>query len=83
MNDKLECLKRTAIVLPSLDPDAKFRAVVEGLLKKGFEHIVIVNDGSAAENLRAAACKRKLLPRQTDGRRRKILYKTGIQQQPR
>ena len=51
MNDKLECLKRTAIVLPSLDPDAKFRAVVEGLLDKGFEHIVIVNDGSAAENL--------------------------------
>lgn len=51
MNDKLECLKRTAIVLPSLDPDAKFRGVVEGLVNKGFEHIVIVNDGSAEENL--------------------------------
>ena len=47
----MDCLKRTAIVLPSLDPDAKFRKVLDGLIEKGFEHIVIVNDGSAAENL--------------------------------
>jgi len=51
MTENLGCLKRTAIVLPSLDPDAKFRGVVEGLLEKGFEHIVIVNDGSSADNL--------------------------------
>lgn len=51
MNEKNECLKRAAIVLPSLDPDIKFRKVVEGLVNRGFEHIVIVNDGSAAENL--------------------------------
>ena len=47
----MDCLKKTAIVLPSLDPDAKFQSVVNGLIEKGFEHIVIVNDGSAAENL--------------------------------
>ena len=51
MNENIECLKRTAIVLPSLDPDIKFGKVVDGLLEKGFEHIVIVNDGSSAENL--------------------------------
>lgn len=51
MSEKLNCLVKTAIVLPSLDPDAKFQGVVNGLIAKGFEHIVIVNDGSAAENL--------------------------------
>ena len=35
-----------AIVLPSLDPDSKFQKVVEGLIEEGFQHIVIVNDGS-------------------------------------
>jgi len=51
MMEKIECLKRCAIVLPSLDPDAKFAGVVKGLLDKGFEHIVIVNDGSSKDNL--------------------------------
>ena len=37
-----------AIVLPSLDPDAKFAKVVDGLVEKGFQHIVIVDDGSDA-----------------------------------
>lgn len=36
----------TAIVLPSLDPDQKFAAVVKGLVEDGFEHIIIVDDGS-------------------------------------
>ena len=31
-----QCLKDLAIVLPSLDPDKKFTAVVEGLLTSGF-----------------------------------------------
>lgn len=44
-----EVKKSLAIVLPSLDPDDKFRAVVQGLLDSGFEHIVIVNDGSSQE----------------------------------
>ena len=35
-----------AIVLPSLDPDYKFSAVVKGLVDDGFAHIVIVDDGS-------------------------------------
>ena len=51
MSENLQCLKRTAIVLPSLDPDIKFSRVLDGLIEKGFEHIVIVNDGSKAENL--------------------------------
>lgn len=49
MEDK-QCQKALAIVLPSLDPDKKFAAVVEGLLTSGFEHIVIVDDGSSAGN---------------------------------
>lgn len=35
-----------AIVLPSLDPDSKFSGVVQGLADAGFQHIVIVDDGS-------------------------------------
>ena len=38
-----------AIVLPSLDPDEKFDRVVEGLVNRGFQHLVIVDDGSAPE----------------------------------
>ena len=53
------CLTRTAVVLPSLDPDMKFEKVVDGLVEAGFAHIVIVNDGSGAASLplfeRAAA----------------------------
>lgn len=37
-----------AIVLPSLNPDSKFSAVVRGLAEDGFRHIVIVDDGSDA-----------------------------------
>ena len=51
MSEKLECLKCMAIVLPSLDPNEKFKGVVEELIGSGFEHIVIVNDGSDAEHL--------------------------------
>ena len=48
MTEDLSCQARTAIVLPSLDPDAKFAGVVEDLVEKGFQHIVIVDDGSDA-----------------------------------
>ena len=42
-----ERVKRSlAVVLPSLDPDHKFSAVVKGLAEAGFEHVVIVDDGS-------------------------------------
>ena len=43
------CLDRVAIVLPSLDPDAKFGIVVKELVQAGFENIIIVDDGSDAE----------------------------------
>ena len=50
MTDREKCLRELAIVLPSLDPDKKFKAVVDGLVEKGCEHIVIVDDGSDAVN---------------------------------
>lgn len=38
-------------IVPSLDPDEKLHAVVNGLLDAGFTDIVLVNDGSHPENL--------------------------------
>ena len=46
MNQQVDCRKDAVIVLPSLDPDIKFHKVVEELIESGFQHIVIVNDGS-------------------------------------
>lgn len=43
------CQEVMAIVLPSLDPDEKFGAVVDGLIAGGFRHIVVVDDGSRPE----------------------------------
>ena len=39
------------VIVPSLDPDEKLHAVVTGLLDEGFTDIILVNDGSHAENL--------------------------------
>jgi len=50
MNTEYNCLKDTAIVLPSLDPDHRFAEVVQGLIDAGFENIVMVDDGSKEEN---------------------------------
>ena len=47
MND----LRKISVVLPSLDPDEKLLAVVDGLLNTGFTDIILVNDGSKKENL--------------------------------
>ena len=44
-------LSRISVVLPSLDPDEKLIAVVDGLLEYGFSDIILVNDGSKQENL--------------------------------
>ncbi len=44
------CLESLAIILPSLNPDEKFRAVLSGLLEAGFQNIVIVDDGSDGEH---------------------------------
>ncbi len=50
MQEKKSCREALAIVLPSLDPDYKFKAVVDGLVEDGFQHIVIVDDGSSQAN---------------------------------
>ena len=47
MND----LSKISVVLPSLDPDEKLIAVVDGLLEYGFSDIILINDGSKQENL--------------------------------
>ena len=46
MTESVRVQDAVAIVLPSLDPDRKFETVVNGLLENGFQHIVIVDDGS-------------------------------------
>ena len=44
-------LSKISVVLPSLDPDEKLAAVIDGLLEYGFTDIILVNDGSKPENL--------------------------------
>lgn len=44
-------LSKISVVLPSLDPDEKLTAVIDGLLEYGFSDIILVNDGSKQENL--------------------------------
>lgn len=44
-------LRNITVVLPSLDPDEKLLAVIDGLLNTGFTDIILVNDGSKKENL--------------------------------
>ena len=44
-------LSKISVVLPSLDPDEKITAVIDGLLSHGFSDIILVNDGSKPENL--------------------------------
>lgn len=44
-------LSNISVVLPSLDPDEKLVAVIDGLLEYGFSDIILVNDGSRPENL--------------------------------
>lgn len=44
-------LSQISIVLPSLDPDEKLLSVIDGLVRQGFDDIILVNDGSKPENL--------------------------------
>ena len=44
-------LSKISVVLPSLDPDEKLLAVIDGLLGVGFSDIILINDGSKPENL--------------------------------
>ncbi len=43
--------QNVSVVLPSLDPDDKLLAVIDGLLAYGFSDIILVNDGSKQSNL--------------------------------
>lgn len=47
----MQDLSAISVVLPSLDPDEKLTAVIDGLLRVGFTDIILVNDGSKPENL--------------------------------
>ncbi len=47
----MQDLSKISVVLPSLDPDDKLIAVIDGLLAYGFTDIILVNDGSKTENL--------------------------------
>ena len=44
-------LSDISVVLPSLDPDTKLLSVIDGLIEYGFTDIILINDGSKAENL--------------------------------
>ena len=44
-------LSNISVILPSLDPDEKLLAVIDGLLEYGFTDIILINDGSKPENL--------------------------------
>ena len=44
MPENHSCQADLAIVLPSLNPDKKFAGVVEGLVDKAIEKIIIVDD---------------------------------------
>ena len=43
-------LDKVCIVIPSLDPDEKLCATIEGLKKVGFTRFVVVDDGSSSEH---------------------------------
>ena len=47
----MEHLSKISVVLPSLDPDEKLTAVIDGLLEYGFSDIILVNDGSKPEKV--------------------------------
>ena len=47
----MSSLSQISVILPSLDPDEKLLAVVDGLIAQGFDDIILVNDGSKPENL--------------------------------
>lgn len=50
--EEISCFASVAVVLPSLNPNEKFEAVVDGLVSSGFRYIVIVDDGSDEEHQR-------------------------------
>ena len=49
ISEKMDCRSSCVVVLPSLDPNEKFNQVIDGLRAAGFQHILIVDDGSREE----------------------------------
>ncbi len=45
----MERLSEVTVILPSVNPDEKLLHMIHGLVEIGFEHIVVVNDGSQPE----------------------------------
>lgn len=56
-----EILKKTIVLIPSLDPDEMLESYAQGLKEAGFDKIVVVDDGSKKEN-------RKYFPKTDDGK---------------
>ena len=48
---RMEIIMKISVIIPSLNPDDKLVSVVDSLVKKGFEDIIIVNDGSDSAHL--------------------------------
>ncbi len=42
---------RVSVIIPSLNPDSKLVSVVDSLIKKGFDDIILVNDGSDKQHM--------------------------------
>lgn len=49
-NINKELTVSVSIIVPSLNPDEKLLAVVSGLIKAGFQRIILVDDGSKQKN---------------------------------
>ena len=43
---------KISVIVPSLNPDEKLIEVVDGLIKEGFDDIIVVNDGSNEEHMK-------------------------------
>ncbi|MBQ9890213.1 MAG: glycosyltransferase family 2 protein [Firmicutes bacterium] len=59
-------MKDIAIIIPSLDPDEKMVNTVGGMIAAGFEHVVMVDDGSHEENKKYFAEAMEKYPAQCD-----------------
>lgn len=44
-------IEQVAVIIPSLNPDEKLVSVVNGALEKGFQKIILINDGSDEKHL--------------------------------
>lgn len=43
-------MKNVCVIVPSLNPDERLKGVVDGVIAEGFSDIILVDDGSSAEN---------------------------------